>query len=111
MTMRAQGAATTFLPGNVVARTTTYTVLPADSLIVCDATAAGFTVTLPPAVSSKYKHILVQKTDATANVITIAGNAAELINAANTFVQGATAGILTHLFCDGTKWYIVGHNH
>lgn len=113
MTMRAQGASTTFLPGNVVAKTANYTITAADSMILGDTTAVGaFTVTLPPAASSRAKHVIVQQTGAGGvNAITIQGNGAELINGANTFVQGVAQFVATHLFCDGTKWYIVGHNH
>lgn len=113
MTVRAAGLAGTFLPGNVLSKTANYTVTAADSIILGDTTAVGaFTVTLPAAAASRGKHVIVQQTGAGGvNAITIAGNGAELINGANTFVQGVAQFVATHLFCDGTKWYIIGHNH
>jgi hypothetical protein len=81
-------------------------------VILGDTTGGVFTVTLPPVASSRGKHVVVQQAGAGAtNAITIQGNAAELINGANTFVQGVAQFVATHLFCDGTKWYIIGHNH
>lgn len=111
MTMRASTGSPTFLPGNVLAKTSAYTVTAADSLILCDPTGGAFTVTLPPSASSKYKHVIVINTTGGANAVTLAAAGAELINAANTFTQTAAAGVATHVFCDGTKWYIIGHNH
>lgn len=112
MTMRASSPLTTFLPGNVLAKSANYTVTSADSVILGDATGGVFTVTLPPVASSRGQHVVVQQVSAGAtNAITIKGNAAELINGANTFVQGVAQFVATHLFCDGTKWYIIGHNH
>lgn len=111
--MRASSVNAGFLPsGNVQSKTGTYTVLAGDYLILCDTTGGAFTVTLPAAAASRGKHVVVQQTGAGGvNAVTVAGNGAELINGANTFVQGVAQFVATHFYCDGTKWYIVGHNH
>lgn len=62
--------------------TTTYTVDRTDSTVFCDATSAAFTVTLPPAAACKGFTVTIKKTDASANAVTVEGNASETIDGA-----------------------------
>lgn len=87
---------------NVVLVTTTYTVDVSDGLVLCDATAGAFTVTLPsPSVSTRRPYF-IKKIDSSANVITISGN---IDGAAKTLSkQYSSVTIET----DGTSWYSLG---
>jgi len=62
--------------------TTTYAATGADNLILADATAGAFTITLPPAsVSAPYgSNIKVIKVDSTANAVTVARHGSDHIN-------------------------------
>ncbi len=75
---------------------TTATVTGTDYLLLCDATSAGFTVTVP-AASAAYKNqvVVIKKTDTTFNVITIATGYASTLNTVNE---------TTTIQCDGTSW-------
>lgn len=71
-------------------KTTAYTATTADNMIPCDATSAGFTVTLP-ALSSAYNsttgtglELCILKIDSTGNVVTVDGSGSETINGQTT---------------------------
>lgn len=82
--------------------------LSANTTIVKASAASGaFTLTLPPAASSEGLVYVILKTDSTANVVTVKGNGAELINAANTYTGLSAQYNVVRLFCDGTQWYEV----
>ena len=90
----------------VVSVTTTYTVLTDDSyLVLCDATAGAFTVTLPAAASSTNVRVTIKKTDVSANAVTVDGNAAETIDGAATFSLPAQWDAVT-ISCNGTAWFV-----
>jgi len=69
---------------NRAAKTTTYAILTTDTDIDCDATTAGFTVTVPTAVGYEGKYYTVKKVDSTANVVTIAFTGAETCDGSST---------------------------
>ena|SRR5258706_8036580 len=77
------------------------------TVYTCNANGAPFTVTLPAAASVPGQEYSFIKTDASANAVTIQGNAAELINGANTTSLAAQYNKV-RIICDGTKWHIVG---
>lgn len=91
-------------------KTAAYTVgeILADSteIVLCDATAGAFTVTLPPAATNTGRVIGVKKTDSSANAVTIDGNAAELIDGAATLVITAQ-NAHSVLGCDGVGWKVL----
>ncbi|MDQ6661538.1 MAG: right-handed parallel beta-helix repeat-containing protein, partial [Chloroflexota bacterium] len=68
-----------------------------DSQIYLDASAGPFTITLPSPVAGRA--IVLERTDASANVVTIAGTATALTLSAT---HGKT------LTSDGTAWYLAG---
>lgn len=74
-----------------------------DYLLGCDATSAGFAVTLPTVQDARGMVLLIVKTDSTANVVTVAAAGSDAINGANTQTLSAqwTAFVL---YCDGTQW-------
>lgn len=67
----------------VASKTAAYTATANDFTILCDATSAAFTVTLPAATGSG-RIYNIKKIDASANDVTIDGNAAETIDGAAT---------------------------
>lgn len=85
-------------------KTTTYTALAGDVLL-CDATGAAFTVTLPAAATVSGQSISVKKTDASANAVTVDGDGAETIDGATTLPL-ATQYTAVTLWSDGTSWWV-----
>jgi hypothetical protein len=85
------------------AKTAAYTAIPGD-LVLCNATSSGFTVTLPTAAVSGTT-VLVKKTDASANAVTVAGGAA-LIDGAATFALANQYDAVS-VVADGTNWWVV----
>jgi len=53
-------------------------------LYPADATSAGFTITLPPASTYKFKKYCAKKTDSSANIVTVAANGSDTIDGAAT---------------------------
>ena len=84
-------------------KTTTYTAAPGD-IIPCNATGGAFTVNLP-AAAGVVQSIRVKKTDASANAITIDGNASETIDGATTRTL-TTQYEAVELWSDGTGWLV-----
>ncbi len=76
-------------------KTTTYLALTTDDLIQCDATSAGFTVTLFTAVGNTGKELTIKKTDSSFNVITVDG---ALTDTLNTVSESVT------IVSDGANW-------
>ncbi len=80
-----------------------------DYLLACDATSAGFTVTLPTVADARGMSLLIVKTDSSANAVTIDGNGTEKINGALTQALSAQWA-QAELYCDGTQWiaFLIG---
>lgn len=90
----------------IVSKSTTYGVAAADDIILCDATSAGFTVTLLTAVGRAGKFYNIKKTDATANIVTIATTSSQTIDGASTFSIRAPKQSVTFV-SDGANWQII----
>lgn len=90
-------------------KTTTYTAAVND-IVPCDATSAGFAVTLPTAPADKSR-IIVKKIDTSANAITIARGGSDVFNKTG----GSTSLTLLYQFqsvtlqyaTTGAIWYVV----
>ncbi|MFS8039208.1 SGNH/GDSL hydrolase family protein [Xanthobacter sp. AM11] len=72
----------------------------------CDAAAGAFTLTLPAAQLVSGIPIIVKKTDASANALTLAANGAETIDGAGTYVL-ATQYEYVRLVSNGTGWDVI----
>ena len=95
-----------YLP-NVVTKTSAYTIVASDGLILCDATSAGFTVTLPTAVGRAGKIYIIMKIDNSVNTITIDGDGSETINGSAT--QSLTVQWNKWMLqSDGANWVNIG---
>lgn len=92
---------------NVVSKTTTYTATSQDDVVLCDASSAAFTLTLPAAASNTGKVFSIQKTDTSiANAVTIDGDASETIGGSTTKTLNTQGETLT-IVSDGTNWQIL----
>ena len=93
---------------DTVAKTGAYTVLTSDNgvLFLGNATSAAFTFTLPAAASAGDGfRVAIKKTDATANAITIDGNASETIDGATEIYLTQEDQVVT-LVCDASNWHV-----
>lgn len=98
-------------------KTSNYTALTTDDLILCDATTGGavnFTVTLYTAVGNRGREITIKKVDATTGgatattdgTITIDGNGSETIDGATTLLLTTQYQSVT-LRSDNANWHVV----
>lgn len=95
-----------YLP-NVVTKTGAYSIVASDGLILCNAAAGGFTVTLPTAVGRMGKIFIVMKVDSSGNTVTVDGDGSETINGS------ATQSLSVQwnkwmLQSDGSNWVHIG---
>lgn len=87
----------------VVSKTTTYQCTTDDDVVLCSDAGGSFTVTLPPIANAVNKVMWFKKTNDSANLVTIDGSGAEVID------DGASVGLFLKddslgVFCDGAKW-------
>lgn len=90
----------------VQSKTTTYTALITDDVILCDTSGGAWTLTLPAAATSGGKRYFVKKTESSANALTIDGNSSETIDGATTTTLD-TENESIEIVCDGSNWQIV----
>ncbi len=74
--------------------------------VLCNATDASFTVTLPASANSKYQIYEIKKIDSTGNAVTIDGNAAETIDGDTTKSLNLQNESIT-IQSNGISWYII----
>ena len=73
-------------PVTVSTKTTNYTLMVTDFVILGDCTSAAFTLSLPTAASGIGRIFFMKKIDSTSNVLTVQANGSELIDGNNTFL-------------------------
>jgi hypothetical protein len=91
---------------SITTKTTTYTATAADDILLGDATSGAFSITLPAATSSTGLVLTIKKIDASANAVTIDGNASETIDGATTKALSSQYASY-EIACNGSAWYIV----
>lgn len=85
--------------------TTTYAAESTDSTVLGDATAAGFTITLPDATTCKGAILKFMKSDAGANAVVCDGKGAQTIGgAANVTLVTQFDAFVTQ--SDGSNWIV-----
>jgi hypothetical protein len=94
----------------VSSKTAAYTVTSTDDVILCDATSAAFTVTLPTAVGITGRTYDIQKTDSSANAVTVDGDGTETLRGQTTF-KLATRYERIRIISDGANWQILTHEY
>jgi hypothetical protein len=87
----------------VVTKTSTYTALATDEMILVDATLGAVTINLPTAVGVTGRKLQVKKTDSSANAVTVDANSAETIDDSLTQVL-ATHNQAIDLYSSGANW-------
>jgi len=90
----------------VTSTTTALTLTSSHYTVLCNATAASFTITLPTAVGISGRIYNIKKTDSTGNAVTIDGNASELVDGSLTKVLKSQNESIT-IQCDGSNWYML----
>ena len=91
---------------SVISKTAAYTATDRDRTILCSATSAAFSVTLPAVQGLSGREYTIKKTDSSANAVTIDGSGSETIDGATTAVITAQHESVT-VQCDGTEWWIL----
>lgn len=94
------------LVSTLVAKSAAYTATAADNIIVCNATTAAFTITLPTAVGALGRTYTIKKTDATGNGVTVDPNGAQTIDGAVTITLSRQWQYI-QIVSDGANWQIV----
>jgi hypothetical protein len=87
-------------------KTTTYPISIDDDFVRCDATSAGFTITLPTAVGNAGKVWQLKKTDSSFNQITVATTSAQTVDGAASTKLSTQNETLT-VMSDGTNLQIL----
>lgn len=83
--------------------TTTYSAEATDASILCDATSAAFTLTLPDATKCKGAELKLKKIDSSGNAITVDGLDAQTIDgAANVSLAVQWNSVIVQ--SDGANW-------
>ena len=90
----------------LVSKTTTYPILTTDCVVLCNASSAAFTVTLPTAASVTGKQYTIKKTDTSLNVVTVATTSGQTIDGYTTNVIATPYESVT-VVSDGTNWNII----
>lgn len=75
-----------------------------ESMLLCDPTAASFTVTMPAMAAALNRRYYIKRTDVSNNTVTIALTDGTIDGDA-TFVMNAKEGAIT-LVTDGVGWFI-----
>ena len=91
----------------VVIKTAAYTIGQNDSIILANATAGTFAVTLPSAVGVIGRQYSVKKTDSSTNAVTINTSLSQTIDNLSS-VSLATASQFLTLVSDGSNWNVIG---
>lgn len=90
---------------SIVTKTTTYTALATDDVILCDASGGAFTVTLPAASGEAGHKLWLKKKEGSSNLVTLDGSGSETLDDALTQTLNAYAALT--IVCDGSEWWII----
>ncbi len=74
-------------------------------LVLCDPTAAGFTVTLPPAASVTGQTVQVKNDSDSTNVITVLPSGTDTVESGSASISSARTSLL-FIAADSTRWII-----
>lgn len=102
-TVLSPGGRDALQPGSA-AKTSAYTLTMTDigTFFSCDASSAGFTVTLPAAATATGRYWAIVANTGASNDVTIDADGSEVINGATTLVL--RPGDVAYLRCDGSEW-------
>jgi len=103
------------VPG-VVTKTTTYSVVSADDLVLCDTSGGAWTLTLPAANAFTGKVVKIIKSETSANALTVSRAGSDTITwpgggTGVTSLKLATVGDSIELISNGSSvWYVSNYN-
>jgi len=91
---------------DTVTKTADYTLVALNSVVLCDATTASFTITLPTAVGVEGKYYTIKKIDVSVNTVTVDGAGSETIDGEITqIIQNKNVSIT--IVSNGANWLII----
>jgi len=90
----------------VASKTSAYTLTASDSIALCDATGAAFTITLPTAAGVAGRQYTVKRVNGGSNNVTVATTSSQTIDGATTYVLSAQYDKIT-VTSDGANWFIL----
>lgn len=93
--------------GSVLSATAAVALTPTDDLVLADATAAAFAVTLPKASENKGKEFTIARTNVGANAVTITAASGDTINGAASVALGAQYASRTVRSSGGAIWIVI----
>ena len=106
VTMHTTNVRTVTPAVDTVIKTEDYTMTALNSLVLCDATSASLTITLPTAVGIAGKYYTIKKIDITTNTVTVDGNGSETIDGETTqIIQQKNVSIT--VVSNGINWLII----
>lgn len=95
----------------VATATANYAITSAIDVLIVDADAGSFTVTLPTAVGATKEYQIISKGTSSTNVVTLATQSSQLVDGASTTTLGAQASpapyVSVGLVSDNTNWWIL----
>lgn len=80
-----------------------YTVVSTDDILLCDASAAQLTITIPSAVDSDGRALTIKKIDSSSNYVVLSSNSIDGSATQSLVNQYVSVTIRS----DGTNWWIV----
>jgi len=92
----------------IVAKSAAYPATVDDATIICDTTAAGFTVTLPDPAATTPKQLMAVKKVAAGNILTVATAAGNIDGVATVAIAGLNDSTIFQ--SDGTNWKILANS-
>ncbi|MCA9058609.1 MAG: hypothetical protein KDA85_08920 [Planctomycetaceae bacterium] len=90
----------------MVSKTAAYTITTSDDIVLCDATGAAFTVTLPTAVGNTGRQLVVKRLNSGSNAVTVAAAGSETIDGASTVSLSTQYQVIT-MVSDGSNWAVI----
>ena len=92
---------------NIVAKTSAYTVLISDEIIVGDATSSAFTITLPTAVGVTGQTYTIKRINTVGNNVTVGTTSSQTIDGLTTYVLDAQFQYVK-VVSNGSNWFVIG---
>jgi hypothetical protein len=94
-----------YTQSNVATLSSATTLTLSNDVVLCNTTSAGFTVTLPSAVTTSGKTFVIKKTSSDTNILTVATTSAQTIDGASTALLFVGNEEIT-LQSNGSNWII-----
>jgi hypothetical protein len=93
----------------ITRKTANYTLTDVDCIVVCDASAGAFTISLPSAVGIAGRMYTIKKVDSSPNPVTVAPQPDQTIDGAASYALSAQWKYVT-VVSDGSNWLVIANN-